>query len=87
MDRAIPMLAGAISSVLFVCSTLPMLIKSGRAARATTWLLVACVALSVVALLLHVVGLSRQTNMPVVGLVLLPAVALLVVSTRMTRER
>ena len=30
MDRAIPMLAGAVSSVVFVCSTLPMLIKAVR---------------------------------------------------------
>ena len=30
MDRAIPLLAGAVSSVVFVCSTLPMLIKAAR---------------------------------------------------------
>jgi hypothetical protein len=30
MDRAIPMLAGAVSSVVFVCSTLPMLVKAAR---------------------------------------------------------
>ena len=30
MDGAIPLLAGAVSSVVFVCSTLPMLIKAAR---------------------------------------------------------
>ena len=30
MDRAIPMVAGVVSSVVFVCSTLPMLIKAAR---------------------------------------------------------
>ena len=30
MDRAIPMLAGVVSSVVFVCSTLPMLVKAAR---------------------------------------------------------
>ncbi|HJU00815.1 MAG TPA: hypothetical protein VJ966_06360 [Actinomycetes bacterium] len=30
MDGAIPMLAGATSSVVFVCSTLPMLVKAVR---------------------------------------------------------
>jgi hypothetical protein len=30
MGSAIPMLAGAVSSVVFVCSTLPMLVKAAR---------------------------------------------------------
>ena len=30
MDRAIPLLAGAVSSAVFVCSTLPMLVKAAR---------------------------------------------------------
>jgi hypothetical protein len=30
MDRAIPLLAGAVSSVVFVGSTLPMLVKAAR---------------------------------------------------------
>jgi uncharacterized protein with PQ loop repeat len=30
MDRTFPVLAGAVSSVIFVCSTLPMLVKAAR---------------------------------------------------------
>ena len=30
MDRTIPVLAGAVSTVLFACSTLPMLVKAAR---------------------------------------------------------
>jgi uncharacterized protein with PQ loop repeat len=30
MDRTIPVLAGAVSSVIFACSTLPMLVKAVR---------------------------------------------------------
>ena len=30
MDTTIPVLAGAVSSVIFACSTLPMLVKAAR---------------------------------------------------------
>ena len=30
MDRTIPVLAGAVSTVIFACSTLPMLVKAAR---------------------------------------------------------
>ncbi len=30
MDGTIPLLAGAVSSVIFACSTLPMLVKAAR---------------------------------------------------------
>ena len=30
MDRTFPVLAGAVSSVIFACSTLPMLVKAAR---------------------------------------------------------
>ena len=30
MDRTIPVLAGAVSTVIFTCSTLPMLVKAAR---------------------------------------------------------
>ena len=30
MDATIPVLAGAVSSVIFACSTLPMLVKAAR---------------------------------------------------------
>ena len=47
---------------LIVAVTLPMLFASGRARVLTQRLLALFVALGAIALLIHVVGVSRQTN-------------------------
>lgn len=57
--------------------TLPMSVLRGRAERLTNQLLIAICALSTLALAAHVVGLSRQSNLAVIGLGLLPALGLL----------
>jgi hypothetical protein len=43
---------------------------SGRAERAVRWLAVVLASLSTLALLAHLVGLSRQSNLPIIGLAL-----------------
>jgi hypothetical protein len=67
---------------LIVAVTLPMLVKSGRARALTERLLMVFVGLAALALLIHVVGLSRQANTAIIGLVLPPAVAMLTVARR-----
>ena len=64
-----------------------MLFGSGRARVLTQRLLALFVALGAIALLIHVVGVSRQTNTAFVGLVLVPAVAMLAVTRRFTADR
>lgn len=48
---------------------LPMFMLRGRPSRATTWLTYAVAALAVLALLMHA-GVSRQSNLPIIGLAL-----------------
>ena len=72
---------------LVLAFTLPMMISSGRAVRVTRPLLLICVALAGVALLIHLIGMSGQLNLPIVGLVLLPALALLAIMPRIAPER
>ena len=54
----------------------PMATLRGRFARATRALGALVAALAIVAILLHVVGLSRQANLDIIGLALPPIVAL-----------
>lgn len=61
---------------LVLAVTLPMTFARGRAERVTRALLLAVTALSALALLAHLVGLSRQTNLGIIGLALLPAAAI-----------
>ena len=72
---------------LIVAVTVPMLFASGRARVLTQRLLALFVALAAVGLLIHVVGMSRQANTAFVGLALLPAIAMLMVSRRFTADR
>lgn len=67
---------------LIVAVTLPMTLMSGRARTLTTRLLTLFAALGAVALLIHGVGLSRQNNLPIIGLALVPTVALAMVARR-----
>jgi hypothetical protein len=67
---------------LIVAVTLPMLLLGGRGRRLTEGLLAAFVSLAGIGLLLHLVGLSRQSNMAIIGLALLPALGLLIVVRR-----
>ena len=64
---------------LIVAFSLPMTLMSGRAQTLTKRLLALFVGLGAVALLLHVVGQSRQSNVPIIGFALLPTIALLMV--------
>ncbi|HEY4305809.1 MAG TPA: DUF4105 domain-containing protein [Gemmatimonadaceae bacterium] len=72
---------------LIVAVTLPMVCSSGRARQLTRRLLGLFVALGVIALVIHLVGLSAQKNVPIVGLALLPAIALFLVSRRLPAPR
>lgn len=69
---------------LILAVTLPMTVVSGRARAVTQRVLGVCVVLAAIALVMHLVGLSRQSNLPVVGFALLPAIALLMVTRRTT---
>jgi len=71
---------------LILAVALPMYILRGRLPRTTQWVMYAVAGLSILALLAHVVTLSRQSNLPIVGFALPPAIALaLVVIRRGTR--
>jgi hypothetical protein len=72
---------------LILAVSLPMTVSSGRAAKLTRRLLMVCVGLAVVALVVHVIGVSRQSNTALIGLTLLPAVGMLVVARRSTAGR
>jgi uncharacterized protein DUF4105 len=72
---------------LIVAVTLPMLFASGRARLLTQRLLMLFVALGTIGLLVHVIGVSRQANSGFVGLVLVPAVAMLMVARSFVRDR
>lgn len=67
---------------LIVAVTLPMLFGSGRARVLTQRLVALFVALGAIALLIHVVGVSGQANTALIGLALLPAIAMLMVTRR-----
>jgi len=67
---------------LILCALVVVSVASGRAWRWTRDLAVLVATLVVVALLAHVVGASRQVNLPVIGLGLPPALALVWVAMR-----
>ncbi len=70
---------------LILAVTLPMSVLRGRATILSTRLLYLLTGLGVLALLAHAVGLSRQQNLAVIGLGLLPAIGL-VVAMRQARN-
>jgi hypothetical protein len=59
-------------------------LSSGRSARWTRGFALGLAALALLELIAHVVGIARQNNLAVVGLVLFPALALAWASTRAT---
>jgi hypothetical protein len=61
---------------LIVAVTLPMAIVRRRAVQLSDRLLLVMVGLSTIALLAHAVGLSRQSNLAIIGIGLLPALGL-----------
>jgi hypothetical protein len=67
---------------LVLAVTVPMTIMRGRASLVTARLLLTVLALHGVALFTHVVGVSRQANMTIIGLSLLPALGLILASKR-----
>jgi hypothetical protein len=69
---------------LVLAVTLPMTMLRGRALWLTNRLLLVVFALGALALVAHLVGLSRQDNLPIVGLVLLPAAGLIFAARRRT---
>lgn len=60
---------------LILAVTLPMFIMRGRARRITQVLIALCAVLSAIALVAHI-GVSRQENLPVIGLALPAALAI-----------
>jgi hypothetical protein len=67
---------------LVLAVTLPMTIVRGRALLVTDRLLLTVLALDGVALIAHVVGVSRQDNLATIGLSLLPALGLILATRR-----
>jgi hypothetical protein len=61
---------------------LPIYLWSGRGEAATRRLASVIAVLALAALLLHVLGASRENNLPVIGLVLPPTFAVLVMTVR-----
>jgi len=61
---------------LVLSVTLPMYMLRGRMARTTQVVAYVAAALSLLALVTHVVRLSRQDNLPIIGLALPTAIAL-----------
>jgi hypothetical protein len=54
----------------------PMTAVKGRLARTTRWMALGFAGLAVVALLMHVVGVSRQANLEIIALTLPPILAI-----------
>ncbi len=61
---------------------LPRFVWSRKAVRPTRFVCAAAVTMSVLALVAHLVGLSGQANLPIIGLALPPALAIAVVVAR-----
>jgi hypothetical protein len=61
---------------------LPVYLWSGRWESATRRLISAISVFALIALLLHLLGVSRQDNLPVIGLVLPPTLGILAMSVR-----
>lgn len=61
---------------------LPIYLWSGRAETATRRLSLVTVVLALTALGLHVLGISRQDNVPLIGLVLPPSLGVMVMTVR-----
>jgi hypothetical protein len=61
---------------------LPVYLWSGRAEAATRRLALVIVVLALTALGLHVLGISRQDNVPLIGLVLPPTLGVMVMTVR-----
>jgi hypothetical protein len=69
---------------LVLAVTLPMMLLHGRVVRLTNGVLLAVFALGGLALVAHLSGVSRQANLSIIGLALLPAAGL-VFATRLVR--
>ncbi len=65
---------------LILAVMLPRYLRSGKAPEATRKLTLALTGLSILALLAHLVFLSRQSNLAVIGLALPPALAIALVT-------
>jgi hypothetical protein len=61
---------------LILAVLVPMSAVKGRLSRATRWLTFVLAALAVIALLMHVLGISRESNGEVIAFCLPPALAL-----------
>jgi hypothetical protein len=72
---------------LILAVTLPMSVMRGRFRLITSRLLLVLLALSAGVLLAHTFGVSRQANVPLIGLALLPALGLIVASQQTRRDR
>jgi Domain of unknown function (DUF4105) len=70
---------------LVLAVTLPMTVLRERAVWVTNRLLLVVFALGGLALVAHLIGLSRQTNLPIIALGLLPAAGL-IFATRQARK-
>lgn len=67
---------------LVLAVLLPMFVSSRKAVRPTRVVCMAAVAMSVMALVLHLVGLSAQANLPIIALALPPALAVAAIVVR-----
>ena len=72
---------------LVLAVLLPMFVWSGKATRPTRVVCAIVVTTSVMALVSHLVGLSAQTNMPLIALTLPPALAVAAIVARNPRPR
>jgi hypothetical protein len=71
---------------LILVVLLPVAFTAHRAVRATRRLAVGLAALTVIALLAHLVRLSPQSNLAIIGLALPPAIAIAIVASRLRRS-
>jgi hypothetical protein len=67
---------------LVLAVLLPMFVWSRKAVRSTRLVCTAVVTMSVMALVSHLVGLSAQTNLPIIALTLPPALAVMAIVAR-----
>jgi hypothetical protein len=70
---------------LVLAVTLPMTLLGGRAARLTNGVLLSVFALGALALVAHLLGVSQQANLSIVGLGLLRAAGLVFATSQVRK--
>ena len=72
---------------LVIAVAVPMLLLRGRASRVARWAIIAGAALSLGAVVIHLIGMSRQPNWDMIGLLLPPQLAIAAITFTTLKRR